>query len=74
MSQVHKALLSPNMCLIKKVAHYQSKAELKRAFIKQLEMQTYEYLPIISLDVHSIFDEDWQKFIEEKKIEELKKY
>ncbi len=26
---------------------------------------------ITSLDVHSIVDEDWQKFIEEKKIEEL---
>ena len=28
---------------------------------------------ITSLDVHSIVDEDWQKFIEEKKIEELEK-
>lgn len=26
---------------------------------------------ITSLDVHSIIDEDWQKFVEEKKIEEL---
>jgi len=28
---------------------------------------------ISSLDVHSIVDEDWQKFVEEKKIEELEK-
>lgn len=28
---------------------------------------------ITSLDVHSIIDEDWQKFVEEKKIEELEK-
>jgi len=28
---------------------------------------------IISLDVHSIVDEDWQKFVEEKKTEELEK-
>jgi type I restriction enzyme R subunit len=28
---------------------------------------------ITSLDVHSIVDEDWQKFVEEKKIEELDK-
>lgn len=28
---------------------------------------------ITSLDVHSIVDEDWQKFVEEKKIEELEK-
>ena len=28
---------------------------------------------ITSLDVHSVVDEDWQKFVEEKKIEELNK-
>ena len=28
---------------------------------------------IISLDVHSIVDEDWQKFVEDKKAEELEK-
>ena len=28
---------------------------------------------ITTLDVHSIVDEDWQKFVEEKKIEELDK-
>jgi type I restriction enzyme R subunit len=28
---------------------------------------------ITSLDVHSIVDEDWQKFVEEKKVEELNK-
>jgi type I restriction enzyme R subunit len=28
---------------------------------------------ITSLDVHSIVDEDWQKFVEEKKVEELEK-
>ncbi|OGF22746.1 hypothetical protein A2Y83_03855 [Candidatus Falkowbacteria bacterium RBG_13_39_14] len=28
---------------------------------------------IASLDIHSIVDEDWQKFVEEKKIEELEK-
>jgi type I restriction enzyme R subunit len=28
---------------------------------------------ITSLDVHSIIDEDWQKFVKEKKIEELEK-
>ncbi len=28
---------------------------------------------ITSLDVHAVIDEDWQKFVEEKKIEELEK-
>ena len=28
---------------------------------------------ITSLDIHSVVDEDWQKFVEEKKIEELEK-
>ncbi|MFA7170793.1 MAG: hypothetical protein WC180_02270 [Candidatus Paceibacterota bacterium] len=28
---------------------------------------------IISLDIHSVVDDDWQKFVEEKKIEELNK-
>lgn len=28
---------------------------------------------IISLDIHSVVDEDWEKFIEKKKIEELEK-
>ena len=32
----------------KRVAHYQSEAELERAFIKQLETQAYEHLPITS--------------------------
>lgn len=32
----------------KKIAHYQSEAELERAFIKQLETQAYEYLNITS--------------------------
>ncbi|OGT06800.1 MAG: hypothetical protein A2103_04870 [Gammaproteobacteria bacterium GWF2_41_13] len=31
-----------------RVAHYQSEADLERAFIKQLKTQAYEYLPIIS--------------------------
>lgn len=31
-----------------RIAHYQSEAELEQAFIKQLETQAYEYLPIIS--------------------------
>lgn len=31
-----------------RVAHYQSEADLERAFIKQLETQAYEYLPITS--------------------------
>jgi len=31
-----------------RVAHYQSEAELERAFIKQLETQAYEYVPITS--------------------------
>lgn len=31
-----------------RVAHYQSEAELERAFIKQLETQAYEYIPITS--------------------------
>ena len=30
------------------MAHYQSEAELERAFIKQLETQAYEYLKITS--------------------------
>src|SRR3989344_4324448 len=31
-----------------RVAHYQSEAELERAFIEQLQTQAYEYLAIIS--------------------------
>ena len=31
-----------------RVAHYQSEAELERTFIKQLEKQAYEYVPITS--------------------------
>ncbi len=31
-----------------RVAHYQSEADLERVFIKQLETQAYEYLPITS--------------------------
>lgn len=31
-----------------RVAHYQSEADLERAFIKQLETQAYEYLSITS--------------------------
>jgi type I restriction enzyme R subunit len=32
----------------KRVAHYQSEAELERALVKQFETQAYEYLPITS--------------------------
>ena len=32
----------------KRAAHYQSEAELERAFIEQLQSQAYEYLPITS--------------------------
>ena len=32
----------------KRVAHYQSEADLERAFVKQLETQAYEYLQITS--------------------------
>ena len=31
-----------------RIAHYQSEADLEQAFIKQLETQAYEYLPITS--------------------------
>lgn len=34
----------------KRVAHYQSEADLERAFIKQLETQAYEYLKVSSED------------------------
>ncbi|MFA5154908.1 MAG: type I restriction endonuclease subunit R [Patescibacteria group bacterium] len=34
----------------KRIAHYQSEAELERAFIKQLETQAYEYIEITSED------------------------
>ena len=60
----------------KRVAHYQSEAELERAFIKQLESQAYEYLKITSenelvlnlrqqlekLNNFTFSDTEWEKF------------
>ncbi|PIZ54001.1 DEAD/DEAH box helicase, partial [Candidatus Uhrbacteria bacterium CG_4_10_14_0_2_um_filter_41_7] len=60
----------------KRVAHYQSEAELERAFIKQLETQAYEYLNITSenelvlnlrqqlekLNNFTFSDTEWEKF------------
>ncbi|MDF1498793.1 MAG: type I restriction endonuclease subunit R [Patescibacteria group bacterium] len=60
----------------KRVAYYQSEAELERAFIKQLESQGYEYLKIISenelvlnlrqqlekLNNFTFSDAEWKKF------------
>ncbi|MDD5524704.1 MAG: type I restriction endonuclease subunit R [Smithella sp.] len=59
-----------------RVAHYQSEAELERAFIKQLETQAYEYIPITSeadlvlnlrrqlekLNDFSFTDIEWDRF------------
>ncbi|PJC01612.1 MAG: DEAD/DEAH box helicase, partial [Candidatus Komeilibacteria bacterium CG_4_9_14_0_8_um_filter_36_9] len=59
-----------------RVAHYQSEADLERAFIKQLEMQAYEYLPITSeadlvlnlrkqlekLNDFAFIDSEWERF------------
>lgn len=60
----------------KRVAHYQSEAELERAFIKQLETQAYEYVTITSedslvlnlrqqlekLNGFTFTDTEWEKF------------
>ena len=60
----------------KRVAHYQSEAELERAFIKQLETQAYEYVTITSEDTlvlnlrqqleklngFTFTDTEWEKF------------
>jgi type I restriction enzyme R subunit len=59
-----------------RVAHYQSEADLERAFIKQLETQAYEYLPIKSevdlvlnlrkqlekLNDFTFTDSEWEQF------------
>jgi type I restriction enzyme R subunit len=59
-----------------RVAHYQSEADLERAFIKQLETQAYEYLPITSeadlvlnlrkqlekLNDFTFTDNEWERF------------
>ncbi len=59
-----------------RVAHYQSEADLERAFIKQLETQAYEYLPITSeadlvlnlrkqlekLNDFTFTDNEWEQF------------
>src|SRR3990167_7584449 len=59
-----------------RVAHYQSEADLEQAFIKQLETQAYEYLPITSeadlilnlrkqlekLNDFSFTDIEWERF------------
>lgn len=59
-----------------RVTHYQSEADLERAFIKQLETQAYEYLPITSeadlvinlrkqlekLNDFTFTDSEWERF------------
>ena len=59
-----------------RVAHYQSEAELERAFIEQLQTQAYEYLPITSeadlvsnlrkqlekLNDFAFSDAEWERF------------
>jgi len=59
-----------------RVAHYQSEADLEQAFIKQLETQAYEYLPITSeadlilnlrkqlekLNDFTFTDSEWDRF------------
>ena len=59
-----------------RVAHYQSEADLERAFIKQLETQAYEYLPVTSevdlvanlrlqlekLNNFTFTDSEWERF------------
>ena len=62
----------------KRAEHYQSEAELEQAFIKQLESQAYEYLPITSeeelvvnlrkqlekLNDLTFTDGEWKQFFE----------
>jgi type I restriction enzyme R subunit len=51
-------------------------ADINKAIDSSMELRNKKDLInqfITSLDVHSIVDEDWQKFVEEKKIEELEK-
>ena len=59
----------------KRASHYQSEAELERAFIEQLESQAYEYLPITdendlelnNIDVQHDFPKDFPVIIGDKK-------
>lgn len=60
----------------KRAEHYQSEAELERAFIEQLGSQAYEYLPITSeahltanlraqlekLNSYNFSDKEWERF------------
>ncbi len=62
----------------KRAEHYQSEAELERAFIGQLKSQAYEYLPITSeedlvknlrtqlekLNDFTFTDDEWKRFFE----------
>jgi len=66
--------------LVRKEASYQSEAALERSFIEQLQMQAYEYLPIISeeqlignlrkqlqlLNDYQFTDKEWLDFFENK--------
>ena len=60
----------------KRAEHYQSEAELEKAFIEQLKLQAYEYLPITSetdlvqnlraklekLNDYTFTDKEWERF------------
>lgn len=69
------------LCLIKKYHedHIKNKElliDINKAIDSSVELRNKKDLInqfITSLDVHSIVDEDWQKFVEKKKVEELDK-
>ena len=46
----HSTVVAEYTPSYKRDSHYQSEAELERAFIKQLEAQAYEYIDITSED------------------------
>jgi len=62
----------------KRAEHYQSEADLERAFVEQLELQAYEYLSITSeadlvlnlrnqlekLNSYTFTDKEWERFFE----------
>lgn len=51
-------------------------ADINKAIDSSVEMRNKKDLInqfISSLDVHSVVDDDWQKFVDEKKVEELEK-
>jgi len=75
---VHSTVVGQYVSDTKRADHYQSEDALEKAFIKQLESQAYEYLPITSeqdlvtnlrtqlekLNTFTFSDAEWKRFFE----------